>query len=585
MRDVVNFSDFSAIAFSNSYVDLLRTRVLSQPNHCIYKYLEDGESQETDITYAELDLKARQIGALLQEKKADGKRVLLLQRTMPEFIYSFLGCLYSGAVAVPVGNTRSPASLDRVRRVTQDSMAEFALTTSEIVEDFKHRRVPLSALGDLDVLATDQCPLDASQWKAPDSVGDTLAYLQYTSGSTQIPRGVMITHRNLLSTVAVMQEGGRVVFDDRVVQWVPFYHDMGLLSLLTAAIVGCTTVVIPPLHFIQRPLRWLQAITRYQATISGGPNFAYDLCVNKISPKARRELNLGSWRYAFSGGEPVRYATMTRFSKAFGSCGFDYKALYPCYGLAEYTLKISGGPVDAEPVVCKVRTTDLRDGWANPTDEHTPADEVTPIVGCGRLFKGHRALIVDPTRLESLPDGMIGEIWAQGPSKSKGYWNRPDETRETFEAYLSNGDGPFLRTGDLGFFMGDQLFVTGRRKEVIIIYGKKHYPHDIEYTVQECHPALRPNAGAVFTVGLGIDEKLVVIQEQERSSTVDRGALLKSICRIVNERHGVSIHAVVLVKRASVPRTTSGKIQRFLCRELFLNGKLPGVLVEWNRAD
>jgi acyl-CoA synthetase (AMP-forming)/AMP-acid ligase II len=349
---------------------------------------------------------------------------------------------------------------------------------------------------------------------------------------------------------------------------------MGLIDgVLQPVYTGFPAVIIPPVHFLMRPIRWLRAIDRYRATHSGGANSAYDLCTRKIAEREAESLDLSSWLSAYNGSEPVRRSTLERFTAKFAVSGFRPHFFYPCYGLAESTLMVSGGRLQAPPVYIRVRPEDLQEGRivANPS-------EGMALVGCGQAWLETEIAIVDPTTLTRCPSGQVGEIWVAGGSVAQGYWQRPSQTEQTFQAYLADtGEGPFLRTGDLGFLENNELFVTGRIKDVVILMGRNYYPQDIELTVEQSHPALRPGLGAAFAVtGEDDRERLVVVQEVERSYLrgLDRQAVIRQIREAVARDHDLPVHKVVLIKTGSIPKTSSGKIQRHACREQFLSGTL-----------
>lgn len=570
----------------NSFLGLLWANFSRDPARCIYTYLEDGDSREVIITCAELDQRARQIGSMLQHRKATGERVLLLYRRAPEFIEAFLGCLYAGVVAVPMAYTRPAASAERIERVAKNCQAKYVLTNSETIEAFKKGNAFDWGALSLEALPTDQCIVDAAvEWQLPDITDETLAYLQYSSGSTRTPRGVMISHGNIVSNLNYIQTTVKSGSDDCLLLWLPLYHDMGLVTLLFGLMTGCKIVLMSPLHFVQRPLRWLQAITRYRVTLSGGPNFAFELCASKIPLESRKDLDLSTWRHAFCGGEPVRFSTLERFSDAFSSKGFNRSSFFPCYGLAEFTLQASVSRSCKDPIVRDVATNNFQQVPDVGQCEDIGKGQVTKVVASGNVDDATRVVIVDMERLVEVPEETIGEILLQGPSKAQGYWGAAVESRETFDVFLANGDGPFLRTGDLGFFAGNQLFITGRSKELIIINGKNFSPHDIEETVQDCNPFLRRDAGAAFTMSSNDGQKLVVIQEVERGKISDYPSVRALICNAVSEARELQVQALGLVKPGTIPRTTSGKIQRSLCRDLYRQGKLSHVLHHWEVGD
>ncbi|MFL5342459.1 MAG: condensation domain-containing protein, partial [Gemmataceae bacterium] len=398
-----------------------------------------------------------------------------------------------------------------------------------------------------------------------------MAFLQYTSGSTATPRGVMLTHANLLHNSAVIAQGFDHPHDGtgRGVFWLPLHHDMGLIGgVLQPMFAGGPSVLMPPVAFLSSPLRWLKAISDLRATTSGAPNFAYEYCVRKISPEERVALDLRSWTLAFTGAEPIRADTLDRFAEAFAECGFRREAFYPCYGLAESTLMVTGSIKGRGPLILSVRKSDLEQGRAFVTLADDSA--ARRLVGCGRPMIGQSVVIADPATGERRPDGEIGEIWTAGASVAQGYWNQPEATERTFGARLADGSGPFLRTGDLGFLHDGELFVTGRLKDVLIIQGRNHYPQDIEATVEAAHVAIRPGCVAAFAVEIDGEERLAVAAELEREfRRSDPAPVLASVREAVAGQHGLEPFAVVLLRTGSIPMTSSGKVQRYACRDAF----------------
>ncbi|HEY0603570.1 MAG TPA: HAD-IIIC family phosphatase [Herpetosiphonaceae bacterium] len=559
-----------------SLVDLLRWRATDQPERQGYRFLLDGESQAVDLTYGELDRQARRIGALLQHLEANGERALLLYPPGLDYIAAFFGCVYGNVIAVPAYPPRFNRNLSRLQAIVADAQAAIVLTTSAILEDVERRFSYCPDLQALRWIATDGAiEADAGSWQPPAVTGETLAFLQYTSGSTGQPKGVMLSHDNLLHNSALIQACFEHTADSRGVSWLPPYHDMGLIGgVIQPLYSGFPVTLMAPVSFLQQPVRWLQAISRTRATTSGGPNFGYDLCVRKIKPEERAELDLSSWDLAASGAEPVRQETLERFVATFAECGFRREAFYPCYGLAEATLMVSGGRKDAAPVVQKVERTALERGQTCAARADDPAAHT--LVGCGQSLADQRIMIVQPDTQTPCAVDQIGEIWVAGPSVAQGYWNWPEMTDQTFRARIAaTGEGPFLRTGDLGFMQDGEIFVTGRLKDLIIIRGRNHYPQDIELTVGESHPALRPGCGAAFTIEVDGAEQLVIAQEVERQHRHDDlDLLIGTIRQAVAEQHDLHVYAVALLKPGSIPKTSSGKIQRHACRAGFLENTL-----------
>jgi amino acid adenylation domain-containing protein len=573
---------------ASTLVEVLRGRAEERPEARAYIFLVDGELEEQPLTYGELDRRARAIGAHLQAQTAPGARVVLLYPPDLDYLAAFFGCLYAGVIAVPAyppDPSRLSRTLPRLVSIVADAGAEIVLTTSPIAAMAEMIFSEAPALKDKRWLSTDALsPGLADEWRAPRVLGEDLAFLQYTSGSTGTPKGVMLSHRNLLHNLRAISGAFGITSDSIGVSWLPPYHDMGLIGTILAPLYkGRPTALMSPLAFLQRPSRWLRAISHYRATISGGPNFSYELCVRKVGPEERAGLDLSSWTLAFCGAEPVRPETLDRFVEAFGPCGFRRASFYPCYGLAEATLMVSGGLKEEEPVVRAVAEAALGQGRVEAVDPSAPRSKI--LVGCGRAVAGVSVVIVDPASEAACPPGQVGEIGVSGPSVAEGYWGQSEVTEKTFGA----ASGPkLLRTGDLGFLHEGELFVTGRRKDLIIIRGKNHYPQDIERTVEESAPALRRGCAAAFSVQAGGEERLVVAveiegerrrrePEGEAATPFDPDAIYAAVRRSLADRHALLPFAVVLLRAGSIPKTSSGKIQRPECRSAFERGALDEV--------
>jgi amino acid adenylation domain-containing protein len=574
-------------------VDLLRCRALHQPNRTAFTFLKDGKTDEAaNLTYQELNQQARAIAHQLQNLVNKGERVLLLYPPGLEFISAFFGCLYADVVAVPAYPPRPNRSISRLLALVSDAEAKVALTTTSLLDNIENHCAKNQELRVLCVLATDKIASDlASGWQEPDASSNTLAFLQYTSGSTGTPKGVMVSHSNLLHNSEYIRRAFELTPESVSVTWLPNFHDMGLIDgIIQPLYTGFLGVLIPPGFFIQQPFLWLQAVTRYRATHCGAPNFAYELCVQKISPQQRETLDLSSWQSAYNGAEPVRRETLEQFTKTFASCGFRTNFFYPCYGMAESTLMISGGLVKDEPIYCAVKAEALEQHQILEVSQEAP--NIRDLVGCGRTWLDIKIVIADPQLLMRCPPNQVGEIWVSGSSVAQGYWNRPEQTEKTFRAYLADtGEGPFLRTGDLGFLRDGELFVTGRIKDLLIIRGRNHYPQDIELTVEQSHQALRQGCGAVVELLVEGEERLLVIQEIERSylRQLNVEEVVRAIRQSVAQKHELQVYAVALLKTGSIPKTSSGKIQRHACRKGFLTGTLDevgrSVLKQWNELE
>jgi acyl-CoA synthetase (AMP-forming)/AMP-acid ligase II len=557
-------------------IDILRYRANVQGEQKAYTYLLDGELREESLTYRELDRQARAVGAWLQLSGGVGERVLLLIPPGVEYIAAFFGCLYAGAIAVPAYPPPSNEKLRRLKLVASDAQAGFGITTSAVLSRFESLSVEERELRTVRWLTMDRLDVSAcTEWKEPQVCKDALALIQYTSGSTTEPKGAMVTHGNLIDNSAIIYQRFGHSAESRGVIWLPPYHDMGLIGGLVQPLYGGFAVTLmSPVAFLMRPVRWLQAISRTHATTSGGPNFAYDLCARKISKAQRAGLDLSCWRVAFNGAEPVRSDTIERFAAAFAECGFRRNAFYPCYGLAEATLFVAGGPKASGPVACKLdpKALECHQALALNGDGHGRT-----LVSCGSPAAEFDVAIVDPDRRTRCVPDRVGEIWLAGKSVALGYWNRPEETERTFAAYLSGtGEGPFLRTGDLGFFLDDRLVIVGRLKEVMILAGRNHYPQDIEQTAEKAHPVLQSASCAAFSVDIDGEEKLIVLAELDRAKMkhVESDEVRRSIRRAVAEHHDVRVQEIFLLPPGTIPKTTSGKIRRQACRTSFLTGSL-----------
>lgn len=559
----------------NNLVELLRRRALNQPEQIAYKFLFDGEAVGPSLTYAALDRRARSVAAYLQQLNAAGERVLLLYPPGLEYIVAYFGCLCAGAIAVPAYAPRQNRHLARVQAIAADAHARFALTTKTLVSQAATVLDSESRLAQVHLIASDCIPQEfADEWVEIGIVSAAPAHLQYTSGSTATPKGVIVTHGNLMHNSKYIAQGFDHSSKSISLTWLPHFHDMGLLDgIIQPLYNGFPALLMSPTTFLQQPYLWLQAISRFGVTHSGGPNFAYDLCARSISDEELPMLDLSSWRVAYNGAEPVRVESLERFAARFSSCGFRRSAFYPAYGLAEATLKVTGGSCSADPVFFVTQADALKQNriLAVKTDE----PGATTLVSVGRPSLGTSVRLVNPGTLTECAPGEIGEIWTAGPSVAGGYWNCPAETEETFNAYLADsGEGPFLRTGDLGFLNDGELYVTGRLKDLIIIRGLNHYPQDIELTVDQSNPFLRVGCGAAFSIDIEGEERLVVVQELGRRRPPDAAAVIADIRRAIAEQHEMQAHAVVLVALGSVPKTSSGKVQRRACRAAFLEGRL-----------
>ncbi|MGD1918588.1 MAG: fatty acyl-AMP ligase [Pleurocapsa sp.] len=578
---------------NSTIVHILLDRSLSQPNQTAYTFLADGENESGSCTYAELALQAKAIAAQLLTKVNPGDRALLVYPYTAglEFIASFLGCLYAGVVAVTDYPRQHIKSLNQYQDRIVDCQAAIALTTQEFVDRVKGQLISNPGvalkLKALPWIATDKVDLDlADKWQLPDIDGNTLAYLQYTSGSTGQPKGVMITHGNIIHNSEVIYQSFGHHDDTRILMWLPMFHDMGLIGgVMQPLYAGLPAVLMSPIALAQKPLMWLKAISKYKITTSGGPNFAYDLLCQKVTDEQRASLDLSSWQVAFSGAEPVRAETLEKFAELYQPCGFKKEAFYPCYGMAEATLFITGIDGEEYPTITYLNKQALTKDKIEIVTAEDP--NAKAVVSCGHTWLGDEVIIVDPETKIECPKDTVGEIWTRGKNIGVGYWQRDEQTESTFKATLANNpDKTYLRTGDLGFIRDDELYITGRIKDMMILWGRNHYPQHIEETVESCHSALRPNHGAAFSVDVGGEEQLVVAHEINRTDLRKLNAeeVISAIRLAVGEQNLANVFAVSLLKTGSIPKTSSGKIQRRACQSMFLDGSL-NTVAQWQQSE
>ena len=562
----------------SSMVELLRARAAEQPDERAYVFLSDRGGEEASLTFSELERRASALAAQLVDRGQRGERALLMFPPGLDFIVAFFGCLIAGTIAVPMMPPRRVGARDSSASIVADCTPRFALTSPglQVARSDLEERLKATALDFIYIDATKEAEAPAgSIFPAPGP--QDLAFLQYTSGSTSDPKGVMVSHGNLLANSEMI----RLVYGNTrattYVSWVPLYHDMGLiLNVLQTLYVGSLCVLMAPVSYMRRPLTWLRAISDYRAEFATAPNFAFDLCVDRFRPDQMAGIDLSGWKVALNGAEPVRAETMERFIATFAPYGFDPKACSPAYGLAEATLLASGGGRGRGLVKRRVSREALqRNRAAAPSSD----EDAQPAAGCGKALVAERLAIVDPETRRRLQTGDVGEIWISGPNVAQGYWQNAKATTATFHARIeAEAEERWLRTGDLGFLDDTgELFVTGRIKDVIIIRGVNHYPQDLEDTIQASHPALRRHGGAAFSIpDEHGEERLVVTQEVERTQMrhVSIDDIEGAIREAVATEHELAIQEIVLIRPGNLPKTTSGKIQRGVARRLFLDGRL-----------
>ncbi|MFA6008626.1 MAG: thioester reductase domain-containing protein [Desulfobacteraceae bacterium] len=548
---------------TGTLVDLMLFRNEISRNKELYSFLSGSES--LDVSYGLLFESSLKTAGFLQNKYKMGDRVILALKPGLDFVSSFFGCLCAGIIPIPLYPPFSKAFIDKITHVIEDASPKGIITSQDLAE--AGRNIGWS-YDNIDLILYEEFSDDwAVRWKKPDMTGSDIAFIQYTSGSTNNPKGVVVTHDNIIHNEILINKGFGFSEGENVtgVSWLPLYHDLGLIGVvLQAFYAGYKAVLMSPLDFLADPISWLETISKTRAVISGGPNFAYDLCVRKYDAKRCEKLDLSCWNIAFSGAEPVRIDTIDRFCSLYESHGFKRNSFTPCYGLAENTLFASCAPKDHRFNEVHVD----KDAFANGiiTTAAIASETTTRLICNGVTPKGQTLCIVDPERLEILPENRVGEIWIKGESVAKGYWNKPDLTRETFEAYSQEGEGPFLRTGDLGFLMNGELYIAGRIKDMMIFRGRNYYPQDIEMSVEKTSSAIRSGRVAAFMT----EDELCIIAEY--SGAVERETthnIVKKIFMQVKKDHELNSGEVILVSPKSLPVTTSGKIRRNESRARF----------------
>lgn len=558
----------------------LRAHATANPGKTVAAFIDDDVQIAESWSFAELDRRARLIAAWLQQQGFGGKPVVLVYPTGLEFLGAFYGCLYAGAVAVPAALPRSHGTDRRLALIIADSGSVAVLTVAAQQALVARHLEATGAAGGIGVVASDALPDAGDEWTPVAWQPDALALLQYTSGSTRSPSGVMVRHGNLSANLQAIHEQMGSTPASVGISWLPLFHDMGLVAgVLEPTWTGYPVHLMAPASFIQSPLRWLRAFSRFGGTIGGGPNFAYQACVDAARAAGVDGLDLSRWDVAWTGAEPVRASTLAEFRAAFGGCGFREPSLRPSFGLAEATLLVTTTRIGEAPRELTVDDTELGSGRVRVA---APEGRSKRLVSCGLPARTTEVRIVDPETLAPVQADAVGEIWVRGASVGQGYWNKPEESSAVFQARTASGDGPYLRTGDLGFVQDGELFVTGRRKDVIVIRGMNRYPQDLERTIEVAHPALRHDAGAVFAIEDEHKVRLVAVQEVSRNAwrSLDAEAVFVAVRREVAREHQLALDRIVLLKPFGLPKTSSGKVQRAACRASLLDGTLP-VLHEW----
>jgi acyl-CoA synthetase (AMP-forming)/AMP-acid ligase II len=562
--------------------DVARWRGERWPEMQTYSFTEKGVSGNATLTNAEFDARARAIAAALQERAKPGDRVVLLVPPGLDFVASFFGCLYAGMTAVPLHPpqfSKIDRGLERITRVTADCNPAVVLASAGVMKTLAEALEKSPPPPSQSWITVDACTPDmAERWRDPRIEPTALAFIQYTSGSTSRPKGVMVSHANLMHNLHSIRTSMRLDDDTRTVFWLPPYHDMGLIGgILQAMFTGYPVLLMHPLYFLQRPYAWLKAITDTRATVSGGPNFAYEYCVARIKPEQLETLDLRSWAVAFNGAEPINPGVLRRFADYFAPCGFSFGKFYPCYGMAETVLFVSGVQAEAAPVIHPFSADELKGG--NGREVGGGAADRRDLVACGLPGVDTAVRIVNPETCAECRPGEVGEVWVSSPSVGQGYWGQAELTASTFQARIAGtGEGPFLRTGDLGFLYAGQVFITGRIKDLIIIDGANHYPQDIERTIERLVDDVKPGCCAAFSIEAEGREELVVVAEIEGragdGAEAEHERVKHLVRAAVSRDHDLRVHDFLVLSQR-IPKTTSGKLQRHLCRKLYLEAREP----------
>lgn len=567
-----------------NFIDILKFRSIQQPNDVAYHFLSDDGMLFDEINYQQLFQKAAKLAAYLQENDMQGKRIVLLFPPGIDYIIAFFGCMLAGSVSIPLYPPSGSNHNNRLHSIINDAQVDMIVTTEQLAEKMRDVRFQFIHRSAVSVVTIKKVLEDVTtRWSVPEVSGHSLAFIQYTSGSTGHPKGVMLCHNNLWSNAKMIEKSFKHTTESRGLIWLPPYHDMGLIGgILQPLYGGFPVTLMSPMAFAKRPLLWLEAISQAKASISGGPNFAYDLCVNKVTESQKENLDLSHWTVAFNGAEPIKSETIKAFVKAFEPCGFREDAFNNCYGLAESTLFVTGKMTSKEPMFAQISRSAIELGQAKTTN-----DDLKEIVSCGEIVDEMNLKIVNAETRIICAEDEIGEIWVSGDSVAQGYWNMPEETIKTFQAHLTPTDGKsYLRTGDLGFAKEGNLFVTGRIKEMMIIRGRNYYPYDIEDAANQCDPSLLPNGAAAFTVEQTEENQLVCVLEVHRhSKQTDFEAVSREITKQIFMQFGLTVYDVVFVRMSSLPKTTSGKIQRHMCKTMYLENSLKVVFQKRGEDD
>ena len=567
-----------------TYTQVIKNWAKIKPDHTVFRFLQNGVDENESFTYKQLQARSEALGATMQKLGTNGDRVLLLFQPGLSYVASLFACFYSGFVAVPAYPPKRNKGIDRIHTIIKDADAKICLVSQQIYNDISKNLQNDEILNKLQWIVYE----DITDEKAVDFIeteisANDVALLQYTSGSTGAPKGVMITQLNILYNSEYIRQSFGLNSSSVGVNWLPIFHDMGLIGgVLQAAYIGGVNIGMPPMAFLKRPYNWLKAIEKYKGTTAGGPNFSFDYCIQKVTDEECKSLDLSTIEVFFCGAEPIRKSTFNAFADKFRVSNSIENQLYPCYGMAETTLIVTGGFQKSKPKYLNIDANALSENNVKIINEGGVS-----LVGCGHTWMETVVEIVNPNTFEKVKSNEVGEVWIGGPTVAAGYWNKPDETNRIFGTSIANsGSDRFLRSGDLGFIHENELYITGRLKDLIIIRGVNHYPNDIEFTIQQTIPELRQNGGAAFSVVEADVEHLVVVQELERTAmrNTDFDKIMENIRQVIAQEHELDVYSIVLIRAGSIPITSSGKIQRRQTKYHYLSNEL-SVVAQWKKNE
>lgn len=569
----------------STYIEVVKNHVISTPDHVVFRFLSDGVNESESLTFQQIETRSKALGATIQNYGSKGDNVLLLFQPGLSYVASMFACFYSGFAAIPAYPPRRNKGIDRIYTIIEDSGTTICLVSQQVYNDIQRNFKNDGILSRINWIVyekiTNNC---ASDFRETKILPGDVALLQYTSGSTGNPKGVLVTQLNLLYNSEYIRQTMGLDRNTVGVHWLPIFHDMGLIGgLLQVAYLGAINIGMPPTEFLKNPLNWLKAIDKYGGTCTGGPDFTYNYCSQKITDDECRDLDLSTLKVLYSGSEQIRKSTFKQFSDKFAISKFKEEQFYPCYGMAETTLIVTGGLYNSAPKYLNIDSKALSNNQIVVLDEHSK--EGTKLVGCGHTWMETVVEIVDPFSMKIMSQNKVGEIWVSGPTVAAGYWNKLEETERVFGAKISDtNEGPFLRTGDLGFFHENELYITGRIKDLIIIRGVNYHPNDIEFSIQNVIPEVRQNGGAAFSITDDNVEKLVVVQELERTALRNNNhdEIINKIREVIAEEHMLDVHAVVLIKTGSISMTSSGKIQHRKTKYEYLHDEL-NIVASWQK--